>query len=376
MVRTLWVTNDFPPRTGGIEVFLARLVTSLDPAATRVLASDWPGAAAHDAALPYRVDRVARRPLLPGPRLRARLREALDEHEPQVVVFGAAWPLAVLAADLDRPSIALTHGHEAGMAAAGLGWLVRPATRHLTAVTVISGFTEAALGPAITGPAVHRLPPGIDTRRFSPQVDGRGFRARHGVPADAPLVVTVGRLVRRKGQDTLIEAWPHVRARFPTAHLLVAGDGPLAPALRRRARRLRLDDAVTFAGPVSGDDLAACHAAADVFAMPCRTRLGGLDVEGLGIVFLEAQACGKPVVAGDSGGAPEALVDGRTGTVVDGRSPGAVASAVGGWLADRSARERAGADGRAFVESSYAWPVIVARFQQLLGRLAEGHRGG
>ncbi|HWB71242.1 MAG TPA: glycosyltransferase family 4 protein [Egibacteraceae bacterium] len=373
MTRTLWVTNDFPPRPGGIETFLAGLLARRAPGDTRVLASHWPGDAEHDAAVAYRVDRVGRRPLLPTPVLLRRVRAAADELDAEVVVFGAAWPLGELAAWLDRPTLALTHGHEAGLARVGLGWLVRRVARRVTAVTAVSGYTGGLLGPWVAGHApLHRLPPGVDTDAFHPGVDGAAVRERHGIAPDAPLAVCVGRLVARKGQDVLVEGWPLVRARLPEARLLLAGAGPMERRLRASMRALQLDRAVTLAGPVGSADVPAHHAAADVFAMPCRSRLGGLDVEGLGIVYLEAQACGRPVVAGRSGGAPEALVDGQTGVVVDGRSPPAVAEALSGLLADGRRRARMGAAGRAFVARHHAWPAIAGRLEQILRQTARG----
>jgi phosphatidylinositol alpha-1,6-mannosyltransferase len=371
VTRTLWVTNDFPPRAGGIEQFVANLLARLDPAAVRVVTARWPGSGAHDDALAYPVDRVARRPLLPTPALVRSVRAAAAHHRADVVVFGASWPLGELAAHLDRPTFALTHGHEAGMARAGLGPLLRRIARNLDAVGVISAFTERALAPWMAPhTALHRLPPGVDTAAFHPGVDGRAVRQRHAIPLDVPLTVCIGRLVARKGQDVLVEAWSRVRAQVPGARLLLGGEGPLGPRLRARVRALGLDGAVMFAGTVTWQDLPHYHAAADVFAMPCRTRLRGLDVEGLGIVYLEAQASGVPVVAGRSGGAPEALVEGETGCVVDGADVTQVASAVAALLADPRRRRRYGAAGRAFVEQRYGWPVISERLAGILAQLA------
>lgn len=370
MTRTLWVTNDLPPRAGGIEQFVHHLLERLPGAETRVVASHWPGDVAHDATLPYRVERF-RRPLLPTPALLARVRAAVEEHQPEVVVFGAAWPLGELADRVGRPTLAFTHGHEAGIVRVGGGPLIRRVARKVDVLGVISGFTRRALGPWIEPyTAVHELPPGVDVARFHPGVDGSAVRARHGVPDGAPLVVCVGRLVARKGQDVLVEAWPAVLRAHPDARLLLVGEGPLAARLSRRVHALGLRERVTFAGGIDWRELPAHHVAADLFAMPCRTRLGGLDVEGLGIVYLEAQACGVPVLTGDSGGAPEALVPGRSGEIVDGRDVGAVAAAISELLADPAALRAMGAEGRAFVERAYAWDAIGARFREVIRNLA------
>ena len=366
-LRTLWVTNDFPPRSGGIEQFVANLIGRLDPATVRVLTANHPDAAAYDDGLAYRVVRAAPRPLLPMPWLAARVREEAADHSADAVVFGAAWPLAELASAVPLPSLALTHGHEAGMVRVGGGPAIRHALRDLDAVGVISGFTKQLLGRWIPSDAlVHHLPPGVDVDRFNPGVSGADVRRRYRVGPDAPLALCLSRLVPRKGQDVLVEAWPAVLRRVPGARLLIAGSGPLEPALRRRVTKLDLNGSVTFTGDVGAADLPAFHAAADVFVMPCRTRLAGLDVEGLGIVYLEAQAAGTAVIAGRSGGAPEAVLEGDSGLVVDGRNVDEVAGAVADLLSDRDRCAAMGAAGRAFVTERYAWEVIADRFSALL----------
>lgn len=372
--RTLWVTNDFPPRAGGIEAFVGELAARLDPDGVRVVTSRADGDGDHDESVPYYVERFAPRPLLPGPGLLRQVRAAAVGHKADVVVFGASWPLGEIASGLPLPTFALTHGHEAGMVRVGLGPLVRRVAADLDAIGVISRFTRDVLQPWVGAQtAVHDLPPGVDTERFHPSVDGRAVRDHIGVADDQPLVVCVSRLVARKGQDVLIEAWPLVHAHIPGAHLLIAGGGPMAGRLRRLVESLGLEASVTLAGPVDRADLPSVHAAADVFAMPCRTRLAGLDVEGLGIVYLEAQACGTPVLAGCSGGAPESLIDGETGLVADGAEPTAVAAALIELLRDPDRRLAMGRAGRAFVERRYAWPVVTERFRVLLAGVANGH---
>ena len=369
--RALWLTNDLPPRSGGIEQFVGNLLARGDPATTRVLAPDVHCAAEHDATLAYEVRRSGRRPLLPTPALARRLRQEAAAHGADVVVFAAAWPLGELAGALPVPAVALSHGHEAGMARVGGGPLVRRAVRSLSALGVISRYTAAALQPWVPpGVRVAWLPPGVDTEAFSPATTGAGVRHRHGIPSGAPLVVCVSRLVARKGQDVLLAAWPGVRARVPEAWLLLAGAGPQASALSAQAAGLGAGSQVVVAGEVAWDRLPAYHAAADVFAMPCRTRWRGLDVEGLGIVYLEAQASGVAVVAGSSGGAPEAVVAGRTGLVVDGRSIASVTRAVSELLADPHRRGEMGRAGRAFVERHHAWPVIARRLRAVMAAAA------
>lgn len=363
--RNLWVTNDFPPRSGGIEQFVANAVGSLDPATVRVLASPWPGDAAHDATLPYPVDRIHRRPLLPTPAVVRTVNAAIDDHRADVVVFGSAWPLAEMADRLRAPTVAITHGREAGMVRLGLTPFIRRLGRGCTVVTLLSDYTAERLQPVLEPlTTVRRLPGGVDTRTFSP--DGPSMRHRHGLDPDQPVVACISRLVPRKGQDVLVRIWPHVRASVPDAHLLLVGTGPLADRLRRTVQDAGMADAVTLVGEVSWTDLPAYFRTGDVFAMPCRTRLAGMDVEGLGLVFLEAQACGVPVIVGDSGGAPQTVVDGETGLVVDGTDDGEVLDALLSLLRDQPRRATMAEAAVAHVRDHWDWSVIGRRLQEIL----------
>jgi phosphatidylinositol alpha-1,6-mannosyltransferase len=208
------------------------------------------------------------------------------------------------------------------------------------------------------------LHPGVDEARFDPSVDGSGARAAHGL-GDRPVVLCVSRLVPRKGQDVLIRGLPIVRERVTGATLVIAGGGPDRPRLERLAGAVD-PRAVVFAGEVSDQELPGLYAAADAFAMPCRSRWGGLEVEGFGIVFLEAAASGRPVVAGRSGGAAEAVEDVRTGLLVEGAEPKAVALAVSRLLTHREEARRMGAAGRARVEASFTWKGQAARLADIL----------
>jgi phosphatidyl-myo-inositol dimannoside synthase len=377
--RILWVTNDLPPRTGGIQQFVGNLLERVHPATTLVVGPQEEGAADHDARQPYRTVRLPGA-VVPTPAVRRRVLAIGRTHRPDVVVLGASWPLGELAPSLRRhlgvPVVALSHGLEAGLVRVGLGRLIRRATRDLAALTTISDFTAAQLEPHVAAPRVDRIPPGVDLERFAPAVDGATLRARWGVPSDAPLVGCISRLVPRKGQDALLAVWPRVRTRHPAAWLVLVGEGPSAERLARDVERLGPAAQVVLAGRVPWEELPACYAALDLFAMPCRTRWGGLDVEGLGIVYLEAQACAVPVVAGRSGGAPETVRDGTTGTVVEGRDRGALLTALDGWLADPAGRDRAGRQGRRWVEERWGWEAIAADFEHLLVEVAGPARGG
>lgn len=373
MVRTLLVTNDFPPRTGGIQTYLQAFADRLPAGELAVYAPAWPGAAEFDAASPVPVHRHPTSLMLPVPAVAARAVALAREQGATTVWFGAAAPLALLGPHLRRRAgvervVASTHGHEVGWSMVPGG---RRALRRIGAdsdvLTTISRYTRnrvaAAFGPRA---ALEVLPAGIDTERFRPDPAARAeLRGRYRL-GEAPLVVCVSRLVARKGQDALIRALPLVRERVPGARLLVVGDGPAAARLRRLAGSAGVGEHVVFAGAVPAAEIPAHHAVGDVFALPCRTRGGGLDVEGLGIVLLEAAAAGLPVVAGDSGGAPETVQEGRTGHVVDGRDVASVADAVAGLLADPDRARAMGAAGRAWMRREWTWPARVARLRALL----------
>lgn len=367
--RTLIVTNDFPPRRGGIETFVHEMARRFPPGEVVVHTSWEPGADAFDAAQPYPVVRERARRLLPTPRVAATARALAARYGCDRVWFAAAAPLGLLAGRLGLPSVATTHGHE-------LWWAALPGTRHALrrigrttgAVTCLTGHARARLAPAF-GPAarLERLVPGVDTAVFRPDA-AAGARVRQQLgTGDAPLILSASRLVPRKGQDTLIRALPAVRRAVPGATLLIVGSGPYERTLRRLVRGLPglPPHAVVFAGPRPHEELPPYYAAADVFAMPCRTRRLGLESEGLGIVFLEAAAAGLPVLAGDSGGAPEAVRAGETGEVADGRDVGAVAGLLIRLLTEGGGR---GEKGRAWAAAEWSWDASARHLRALLSR--------
>ncbi|MFE0647672.1 glycosyltransferase family 4 protein [Streptomyces sp. NPDC059534] len=380
MHKTLIVTNDFPPRPGGIQAFLHNMALRLDPDRIVVYASTWKrsregieATAAFDAEQPFTVVRDRTTMLLPTPRVTARATALLREHGCESVWFGAAAPLGLMAPALRRAGagrlVATTHGHEAG-------WAQLPASRQLLrrigegtdTITYLGEYTRSRIAAALTPAAAGRmvqLPPGVDEKTFHPDSGGAAVRARLGL-SDRPVVVCVSRLVPRKGQDTLIRAMPGILRRVPDAVLLIVGGGPYEKDLRRLAAETGVAGSVRFTGAVPWSELPAHYGAGDVFAMPCRTRRGGLDVEGLGIVYLEASATGLPVVAGDSGGAPDAVLDGETGWVVRGESADDTADRVATLLLDPELRARMGERGRAWVEDKWRWDLLAERLRALL----------
>ncbi|MFI9026064.1 glycosyltransferase family 4 protein [Streptomyces sp. NPDC053560] len=380
MDKTLIVTNDFPPRPGGIQAFLHSMALRLDPEQVVVYASTWKrtpegiaATAAFDAEQPYPVVRDRTTMLLPTPRVTRRAVDLLREHGCTSVWFGAAAPLGLMAPALRKAGarriVATTHGHEAGWAQLpGARELLRRIGEGTDTITYLGEYTRSRIARALTPAAAGRmvqLPPGVDEKTFHPGSGGDDVRTRLGL-ADRPVVVCVSRLVPRKGQDTLIEALPRIRAEVPDAALLIVGGGPYEKDLRALAEARGVGDAVHFTGAVPWEELPAHYGAGDVFAMPCRTRRGGLDVEGLGIVYLEASATGLPVVAGDSGGAPDAVLDGETGWVVPGGSPAAAADRIVPLLQDPALRRRMGERGRAWVEEKWRWDLLAERLRTLL----------
>jgi phosphatidylinositol alpha-1,6-mannosyltransferase len=368
VARLLVVTNDFPPRTGGIQSFVGSVVARLPPEEVVVYTSAWRGADAWDTRQPFRVIRDESSVLLPTPAVSRRAARLLREHGCRRVWFGAAAPLGLLAPALRRTGaeriVATTHGHE-------VGWARMPAARSMLrriagsvdAVTFLGEFTRSRLAAALGSHSdrLVRLAPGVDTTRFRPDPDaGRSIRASLGL-ADRPVVVCVSRLMARKGQDVLVRSLAALRATLPDVALLLVGGGPQRDHLARLAGELDVADAVRFTGSVPFQDLPGHYCAGDVFAMPCRSRVGGLDVEGLGMVFLEASACGLPVIVGRSGGAPDTVKEGDTGWLVDPRDPLDVARRLREVLVD-PARSAMGGRGRDWVAQQWSWEATMAAF--------------
>jgi phosphatidylinositol alpha-1,6-mannosyltransferase len=376
--RVLLVTNDFPPRPGGIQSYLGEFAGRLAGAgshAVTVYAPRWKGSDAFDKSAEAAGYRVVRHPgtlMLPGPAVDARMRRLIAEHGIDTVWFGAAAPLALLAPRARQAGaarvLASTHGHE-------VGWSMLPVARSVLrrigdgtdVVTFVSRYTRSRFASAF-GPAarLEYLPPGVDTDRFRPDPAARAeLRGRYRL-GERPTVVCVSRLVPRKGQDMLIKALPSIRRRVDGAALVIVGGGPYLDALRKLATDCGVAGHVTFTRGVPADELPAHHALADVFAMPCRTRGAGMDVEGLGIVFLEASATGVPVIAGLSGGAPETVRHNKTGLVVDGRSVDEIAESVSELLTDPERAAAMGAAGREWVTSQWRWDTLAGRLGDLL----------
>jgi phosphatidylinositol alpha-1,6-mannosyltransferase len=372
-VRTLVVTNDFPPRTGGIESFVLAVAQRMPAGSVVVHTARQRGDAAFDASLPFPVVRDRSPLMVPTPGVVRRAAAIARAEGCDRVWFGAAAPLGLMAPALRRAgaqrTVATTHGHE-------IWWATVPATRPAMraigerndVVTFLGEYCRSRIAAALSPAARARmaqLTPGVDDETFRPGAGGADVRRRHGL-SDRPVIVCVSRMVARKGQDVLVRALPLVRARIPGAALLLVGDGPHRGAVEKLVRTLGLERDVVLAGRVPWEDTPAYYDAGDVFCMPTRTRLAGLEPEALGICYLEAAATGLPVVAGDSGGAPDAVLDGENGYVVDGRSVTQVADRLVELLGDGDLARRFGERGRAWVRQRWLWDHQAARLQQLL----------
>jgi phosphatidylinositol alpha-1,6-mannosyltransferase len=369
VIRTLLVTNDFPPKVGGIQSYLEELWLRLDPTSTGVLtASSDEGANAYDEAQlarGLRIDRVGARTLyLPTRRAGEAVDQAIERFGPDLVLYDPWVPLGALGRRGGVPYGLVLHGAEVTIPARlpGLGAWSRGVLARASVVVSAGSYPEAEarrLAGSMMPPVV-RVPPGVDTRRFAPIDAGAraSARARLLLPSAGPLVVSVGRLVPRKGIDVLIDASAICAARDPSLTLAIAGAGRDLHRLQRRARSASVR--VHFLGRISEADKADLLGAADVFVQPCRSRWGGLEQEGFGIVFLEAAACGVPQVAGRSGGSFEAVESGVTGLVVDDpRDPVAVASALDTLLGDPAAREQMGQAARRRAEADFDYDALA-----------------
>jgi len=378
--RHLLVTNDFPPKVGGIQNYLWDLWSRLDPASFVVLtASSDDDATSFDAAQAARGVRIERVPgsilFFPSPQVHRDIDDCVRTHGIDLVLLDPALPLGLLGPRLGVPYGVILHGAEVTVpgrlpgARTALARVLRD-----TSIVVSAGRYPEAEGrrvaPDLAIPFVE-IPPGVDTGAVAPlkAPERRAARARLGLPATAPIVASVSRLVPRKGMDVLIEAANRLAPSYPDLVVAIGGDGRERHHLERLAADSLVD--VRVFGRVSDDDRAALLGAADVFVMACRNRWGGLEQEGFGIVFLEAAAFGVPQVAGDSGGAPEAVLDGVTGLVVkDPSDPGAVAEAIRTLLADPPLRRRMGRAARKRVQESFDTDVLASRLAEALAGVA------
>jgi len=375
--KILCITNDFGPRAGGIETFVIGLIERMPKDSVIVFTSSQDGSAPFDAKWKseYGVEVIRDKMhiLLPTFRIGRKVRSAVKEGGITTVFFGAAAPLALLSQGLRKAGVkqivALTHGHEVWWSKVWpFSWAMRRIGNGVDHLTYLGEFTHRNISQALSQrarDAMVKIAPGIDTEHFAPRSDAAELRRELGL-ADKKVIVSVGRLVHRKGQDSLIEALPEIITQIPQAHILFVGDGPYKDYLVKRAKQLGVTSHITFIGRIQYAELPRYICVGDIFAMPSRSRLAGLEVEGLGIVYLEASACGLAVIGGKSGGAPDAVLEAETGFAVDGTSPVAIAQAAITLLSQPELSARMGARGREWIVAQWRWNMWSSRFNELL----------
>jgi phosphatidylinositol alpha-1,6-mannosyltransferase len=372
----LFVTNDFGPRAGGIETFVIGLIERRPFGQTIVYTSAQIGSEEYDRAWKTQfgvtVIRDRSKILLPTPRVARNLARIIKDSDIQVAAFGAAAPLGLLSTSMKRAGIrktvALTHGHEVWWSKVfPFNLAMRRIGLSIDSLTYLGEFTQRAIARSLSKASAEKMvkiAPGIDVKHFSPQ-DSTQLR-RDLKLDDKRVIVSVGRLVHRKGQDHLIQSLPEILRSVPNAHVLMVGQGPYLSHLKKLVEELNVVDHVSFIGRIQYAQLPQYICAGDIFAMPSRSRFFGLEVEGLGIVYLEASACGLPVIAGSSGGAPDAVVNGVTGIVVDGENDTAIAQAAIKLLKDLDGAKAMGLAGREWIIENWRWEIWSERFNKLL----------
>lgn len=378
MATTLFVTNDFGPRAGGIETFIIGLIERLPKGSVVVYTSAQDGAHGYDeqwlSQFGVRVVRDPGKILLPSPLVARRVGKLARELGATTACFGAAAPLGLLAPTLRRAGVvkivALTHGHEVWWSKVfPFNVAMRRIGKSVDVITYLGEFTRNAISralPRASQKAMVKIAPGIDVEHFSPDIDATLLRNSLGL-ADKAVIVSVGRLVHRKGQDRLIEALPIILSEIPNAHLLIVGQGPYLETLETLAKTKGVSEHVSFIGRIQYSELPKYFRVGDLFAMPSRSRFFGLEVEGLGIVYLEASACGIPVIAGDSGGAPDAVLENVTGLVVDGTNIESIAKAAISILSNPVMAKAMGLAGREWIVDSWSWQLWAKKFESVLG---------
>ena len=374
----LFVTNDFGPRAGGIETVIIGLIQRRPFGQTIVYTSFQEDSEGYDADwltnYGVRVIRDRSKILLPTPRVAFHLRRIIKSEGITTAAFGAAAPLGLLSASMKGAgvlrTVALTYGHEVWWARVfPFNFLLRRIGSTVDVLTYLGEFTRKAISKCLTAhaqQAMVKIAPGIDVDHFHP-TDASALRESLGL-AEKKVIVSVGRLVHRKGQDHLIEAMPEILKSVSNAHLLFVGEGPHRDHLQKLVQKHNLEGSVTLTGRIEHKDLPMHICVGDIFAMPSRSRLMGLEVEGLGIVYLEASACGLPVLAGNSGGAPDAVVHNETGLVVNGTDIQEIAFAAIELLTKVDLSQKMGVAGRQWIVENWRWEKWAKDFEDSLNK--------
>ena len=373
--KILLVTNDLGPRAGGIETFILGLLDQLDGSQIVIYTASQLESADFDKRLTEKTGVLIVRDkssiLLPTPWVNRRVRAIALRYESEVIWFGAAMPLAWMSGLLKRAGakriVAITHGHEVWWAKLPpFKQIFAQSTKSIDVLTFLGEFTRSAMAPVVRAPCqMVQIAPGISIEHFSPGAKSQRLIDELKLEGKQ-ILVSVGRLVHRKGQDKLLEALPEILLTHPDIVLLFIGVGPRQKKLDQLVRAHDLSHYVRFVGRVTYDKLPEYFRLGDLFVMPSRSRLAGLEVEGLGIVYLEASACAIPVLAGASGGAPDAVIQGETGVVVDGSRVGEIARAVNELLDHPAQMAELGKAGRAWTQERWSWQIWGERFREVL----------
>jgi phosphatidylinositol alpha-1,6-mannosyltransferase len=373
--RVLLVTNDLGPRAGGIETFILGLLDQLPGDQIVIYTASQEGCAEFDAALTLRTGAIVIRDkssiLIPSPVVNRRVRNVMKIYNSEIIWFGAAMPLAWMSGLLKRAGakrvVAITHGHEVWWAKLPpFKWIFSRATRSIDVLTYLGEFTKNAMAPVVHSQCkMVQIAPGISIDHFTPSIKSLALMKEFNLEGKQVLI-SVGRLVHRKGQDKLLEALPEIITKHPDAVLLFVGIGPRKKKLDQLVRENDLQEYVRFVGRVNFQNLPEYFRLGDLFVMPSRSRLAGLEVEGLGIVYLEASASGIAVLAGRSGGAPDALIVGKTGEIVDGTNISEIASTINELLDNPSRLREMGIAGREWTEERWGWDIWGAKFAAVL----------
>lgn len=382
---TLLLSDIFPPKTGGSGRWFWEIYRRLPRENVLVAAGEHPRAAAFDSAHDVRVLRLPLEMRDRSPRsltsLKHYLRTARAVREvvkrERVAMIHAARPLSeglvarMVKLRTGTPYVCYSHGEDINIATTSreLRWLTRRVLSGATAIIANSNFTRDLLLRewGVPPERVRLLHPGVDCEYFRPAAPDASVRERLGW-GDRRVVLTAGRLQRRKGQDTMIEAVARLRERFPDLLYAIIGDGEERARLVELAAKLGATSHVKFMGEIADADLLHCYQQCDVFALANRTI--GKDVEGFGMVLLEAQSCGRPVLTGASGGTAETLRPNASGVVVPCDRPDEPAAALAELLADRAQLDRMGEAGRAWVAGKFDWPILAAEAQEVFAELA------
>ena len=366
--KTLLVTNDFPPRLGGIQVVQRELFGALDPDRLRVIASEHPDAAAYDAEQPFELQRVPRNAMILPFQLRGTLRDAIRDFAPDVVVFGSAWlsSLRPVAQAAGVPYVTMVYGADVPVPAAipGVALWLRAGLRSASGIVAmgpwVANEARRALGTEPI-PPILTVFPGVDTTEFTPG-DKAAARISIGLDPERPTITSVSRLVPRKGMHLLVDTAAELVNDYPDLQVAIGGTGREESRLRKLISDKRLQSTVRLLGRVPQSKLPDLYRSADVATMLCHDRWFGLEQEGFGIVFIEAAACGTPVVAGRSGGATDAVTDMVTGTIVDATDSADVGAALRKYLDDPQHAQQVGTAGRQAAETVFQWSIQSTAF--------------